>query len=475
MGYAHDRNRALWRISRNMLSVALLCSVLNAFVTAGPATTKTTERNILFVNNYSSRIELYWVHPDTREGFLMSNPDIMSGADFNLNSFIGHEFEVREKPSIRTGVCKSEDQTCRNHFLKVSENNDQVATVGADFDVEFLDDKIRSKMEANSLVGGCQEKAKIRLQRAGTNAMEIQNSLDFMAACVEGEVAETLSKATEEINFQAKIRTNMATFMENYTCFDNDLNTTEPLRTEPWRGARDRRYREVQALLDRPASKIMFVKNFISQQECDAMDDAAKKNLHKASVADGKGGSEFSENRKAMQAGITVDWDKEQSGDHIAILSRRVYDFTNHILDLDIKENGQEDLMSIQYFGRGLNDTKPDRYTPHCDGDCTGIPHKSGTRMATMVMYCTIPEVGGHTNFRNAGVHVNPTSGGAVFFSYIDPNTKITDKGFTEHSGCPVLKGEKKIVTQWIRLGVDDDNPWDSFNSLGIKKGNEGE
>ena len=39
------------------------------------------------------------------------------------------------------------------------------------------------------------------------------------------------------------------------------------------------------------------------------------------------------------------------------------------------------------------------------------------------------------------------------------------DTGFTEHSGCPVFSGEKKIVTQWIRLGVDDENTWDSFNT----------
>ena len=76
-----------------------------------------------------------------------------------------------------------------------------------------------------------------------------------------------------------------------------------------------------------------------------------------------------------------------------------------------------------------------------------------------------IPEVGGHTNFRNAGVHVKPLKGSAVYFSYIDPEKRITDKGFTEHSGCPVLIGEKKIVTQWIRLGVDDENPWDSFDT----------
>ena len=141
-------------------------------------------------------------------------------------------------------------------------------------------------------------------------------------------------------------------------------------------------------------------------------------------------------------------------------------------------------------------------------GDCTGLPFKPGNRMATMVLYCTVPEVGGHTNFRNSGVHVKPKKGNGVFFSYIDPTTLIMDNGthhsvfgrccmvqvsntgpssqshiafvafsscrvnttgFTEHSGCPVYEGEKKIVTQWIRLGVDEQNPWDSFNTLGIK------
>jgi hypothetical protein len=137
------------------------------------------------------------------------------------------------------------------------------------------------------------------------------------------------------------------------------------------------------------------------------------------------------------------------------------------------------------------------------------MPFKSGNRMATMVLYCTVPEVGGHTNFRNSGVHVKPQKGNGIFFSYIDPTTLMMDNGtqdsvvgrcymvqvsnictssqsdillvacscynvitigFTEHSGCPVYEGEKKIVTQWIRLGVDEQNPWDSFNTLGIKK-----
>jgi hypothetical protein len=83
-----------------------------------------------------------------------------------------------------------------------------------------------------------------------------------------------------------------------------------------------------------------------------------------------------------------------------------------------------------------------------------------------LVLLCSsIPEYGGHTNFRNAGVHIKPQPGYAIFFSYINPTTNGTDNGFTEHSGCPVYEGEKKIVTQWIRYGVDAENPWDSFNT----------
>lgn len=128
-----------------------------------------------------------------------------------------------------------------------------------------------------------------------------------------------------------------------------------------------------------------------------------------------------------MQAGITPNWSEEADGDLVARLSRRVYDYVNYELGLNLGEHGQEPLMSIQYFGRGYNDTEPDRYTPHCDGACEGQAHVSGSRMATMVIYCAIPEKGGHTNFQNANVHIKPEVGSAIFFSYIDPVTNITD------------------------------------------------
>ena len=141
--------------------------------------------------------------------------------------------------------------------------------------------------------------------------------------------------------------------------------------------------------------------------------------------------------------------------------------------------DGQEDIMSIQYFG--LNSTSkradnsndvlvsPDQYTPHCDGDCSDSIHKTGSRVATMVMYCEVPIVGGGTNFQQANVFVKPTKGAAAFFSYMDPQTFIHDEGFTTHSGCPVLVGTKRIAVQWMRIGVDQENPWDSFDTNNVK------
>lgn len=77
----------------------------------------------------------------------------------------------------------------------------------------------------------------------------------------------------------------------------------------------------------------------------------------------------------------------------------------------------------------------------------------------------TIPNKGGFTNFQNANVHIKPSEGSAIFFSYMDPLTNMTDHRLTQHSGCPVYEGEKKIVTQWVRYGVDAQTTHNHFNT----------
>lgn len=421
-------------------------------------------RSISIHNTSGGRVEVHWIHPQTKERILQSNPYIYNGATFNLNSYVSHSFEAREIPG-KTGKCAGENQTCRVGYFAVNENDEQVIYIKSNFEIEHEDNVQKARASASKMMDECKEKSLRKIKDDKISAEDVVNEF---SECIEGSVSKQMEETNEEIAFQAGIRHKIAEHYENHTCADYDLPTTKSLRTEKWFFKGERRM--VEVLLDRAASKVHLVKNFISPEECQAMEEAAQKSLHRATVADGKGGSELSPNRKAMQAGIKIPWSKEKENNPLTTISRRVYDYVNHVLGMDIKEHGQEDLMSIQYFGRGDDDKEPDRYTPHCDGDCNGMDFKHGNRMATMVMYCTIPEKGGATNFRNSGIHVVPEAGSATFFSYIDPNTMKMDNKFTEHSGCPVIEGEKKIVTQWVRYGVDMENPWDSYNTLGLKK-----
>lgn len=208
-----------------------------------------------------------------------------------------------------------------------------------------------------------------------------------LGQCIKMGISPKLRILEEEKEFEHTVRTGIAHQLENFTCVDPGLDSSPDVRTEEWISSKDSVSRQVHIKLDRPASRIHVVEQFASPDECQAMEDEAASRLHDASVADGKGGTQISENRKAKQAGITPNFAKEAEGNLIARLSRRVYDYTNHVLGLNVTEHGQEPLMSIQYSGRGYEDGEPDRYRPHCDGRCDGDLHPYGTRMATMVIY----------------------------------------------------------------------------------------
>jgi hypothetical protein len=77
-----------------------------------------------------------------------------------------------------------------------------------------------------------------------------------------------------------------------------------------------------------------------------------------------------------------------------------------------------------------------------------------------------VPIRGGATTFTKADVLVKPNKGTAVFFSYIGEDGRMDD-GYTEHSGCPVLEGEKWITTAWMRKGVSKEKPNTNYDPSG--------
>jgi len=413
----------------------------------------------IFILYSRSIVIVDWVNPNTGETVEFHR--LKEGEVINVNSFTNHSFSFRSQ----NDTCA--DQVCRAVFITVNDNDDQVIKVKDGLEIQHRDSKNKASFSAADIVEICQSNAEKLIAGGSDKALVMKGMLN----CVEGAAADAIQKLTEEKRFESTLRESISAKVENYTCADTSMETTKAKEIRPWKHEGENVTRNVHILHERKGSNIHMLENFISEEECNAITDAARPLLHRGTVADGKGGSKLSDHRKAMQAGIRVPWEKEEEGDLIARVVRRLYDYTNHATGYGLEVEGQEDLMSIQYFGRGKEDQAPDRYMPHCDGDCNGLPHKRGGRVATMVMYCdTEGLVGGATNFGNSGVYVKPQVGAAAFFSYLDNETRIHETGFTSHSGCPVVEGRKRIAVHWMRIGVDKDNIWSDFDTNNVLK-----
>lgn len=474
----HRTKRIIMTVVRSLIGTLVVMAAMSARLGAFSLSEQRMEvtssgdqsRKIEIVNESGKKLVVDWINPVTGESVPLSQ-DFANGEKQVVQTYVNHTFAVHEPTtSPSCGVVDGDD--CGVRYITVTDSSNQVAIVKKDMKVAHKDTaEIR---ETSPVMVRCRLLANEDLA-SGYDAQAVMMNL---VTCLEDAATAAVQEKNEEIAFENKIRLDISALLENHTCADPTRETTPPKEVRTWThedAPGQQVTRQVGILHDRPDSQIHALENFISAEECDAITEAASKKLHRGTVADGAGGSRLSEHRKAWQAGIKVPWEKEQDGDLIARVVRRIYDYTNDAVHYNLTVEGSEDLMSIQYFGKGKDSTEsPDQYRPHCDGDCDGLRHKRGGRVATMVMYCDATDLlGGGTNFQNANVFVKPKVGTAAFFSYLNAETMQKESGFTSHSGCPVIEGTKRIAVHWMRHGVDKENPWDSFNTLTIQKGEE--
>jgi 2OG-Fe(II) oxygenase superfamily len=440
-------------------------------------------RHFQVVNQSGKKVTVEWINPESGQSVPLGAPT--NGESITFNSFVNHTFVIKEEDDNDDGNGGGDAVNSTHHeaYYKISENGQkQVVVVKKGLQVERLDSSTPTtttprSLQARDIVESCRATVEAQLRQAqsgGSDQGDIDKIMNDLTECLEDKTTDVLIVQNKDLANEASLRKEMSDKAENYTCADDTRETSEPIEIRTWTHHKDDDVvRQVHVLHNRPGgSQIHLIHNFISPQECEAIRLRADPILHRGTVADGKGGSRMSDHRKAWQAGLKARWDEEHDGggDAVAVVSRRLFDYANSVTRYNMTIDGQEDLMSIQYFGEGRENPTPDRYTPHCDGACDGLPHKMGGRVATMVMYCDVPESGGGTNFQNANVFVKPVQGAAAFFSYLNADTMRSEEGFTSHSGCPVLEGTKRIAVQWMRVGVDSENPWDSFDTNTVKK-----
>lgn len=197
--------------------------------------------------------------------------------------------------------------------------------------------------------------------------------------------------------------------------------------------------RQVRVLSVMQNPRVVVFGNLLSEEECDALVEAARPRLSRSlTVATQTGGEEVHVDR-------TSDGMFFSRGE--SPLVQRIEERIARLLQWPV-ENG-EGLQVLHYQPGAQYKPHYDYFDPQEPGTPT-IVKRGGQRVGTLIIYLREPEQGGATIFPDVQLEVAPQRGNAVFFSYDRPHPATK----TLHGGAPVLAGEKWIATKWLRENV---------------------
>lgn len=126
----------------------------------------------------------------------------------------------------------------------------------------------------------------------------------------------------------------------------------------------------------------------------------------------------------------------------VKAISRRIDDL------LDIPSEFGEIIQGQRYL-------PGQEFKPHNDWFYTDQPYwpeeeaRGGQRSWTAMAFLNTVEEGGHTQFCELGISLEPKPGVLLIWNNARPDG--TPNPGTLHAGMPVLKGEKYILTKWYR------------------------
>jgi prolyl 4-hydroxylase len=181
---------------------------------------------------------------------------------------------------------------------------------------------------------------------------------------------------------------------------------------------------------------ITILGGLLSDEECDALIEAARPAMARSSVLDmATGAAQVTDVRTSN--GMFF---QRGQNEVVARVEARLARLCSWPV-----ENG-EGIQILQYGPGAEYRPHYDYFDPREPGTAT-ILKRGGHRVATIVMYLSEPARGGGTVFPDIGLEVGPRRGNAVFFSYDIPHPDSK----TLHGGSPVQEGEKWIATKWLR------------------------
>ncbi len=196
--------------------------------------------------------------------------------------------------------------------------------------------------------------------------------------------------------------------------------------------------REMPILLEMNEPCIVLYENVLSDDECDAMVELAKPSMTPSRTHD------------QTTAELVVRDFRSSNG---CFFKRNQTELV-HTIEQRLAELAQwpvdhgEGLQVLQYRPGG-------EYRPHFDFFPPEKPtsrislKNGGQRVATLIVYLNTVEDGGETYFPELDLKIKPVKGNALYFSYCDSEDDLDRK--TLHGGAPPSKGDKWIMTKWMR------------------------
>lgn len=111
-------------------------------------------------------------------------------------------------------------------------------------------------------------------------------------------------------------------------------------------------------------------------------------------------------------------------------------------------EEQGEGLQVMRYGVGGEYVPHFDYFPPEEKGSTSHLAH-GGQRVSTLIMYLDDVEEGGETIFPRIDFSYVPRKGQALYFEYAAADGSLDPLSL--HGGAPVVRGEKWILTKWMR------------------------
>jgi len=190
-------------------------------------------------------------------------------------------------------------------------------------------------------------------------------------------------------------------------------------------------------VLSKSKPRLIYISNFSSEEDCEAILTHARKKLERSSVVAAAPSDSISDVRTSFGMFLNAPQMAEPS---IGAMRRRVAT----IAQLPIEN--VEATQVLRYEPGQFYGPHPDFFDPHSEHLMRG-----GQRVATLISWLNDVPGGGYTKFpRQPGLEVEPKKGDAILFYNCHPDGTIDP--YSEHQGLPPTgKAVKWVQVHWVR------------------------